>query len=82
MFEVFENGDIQQMQGSIRLTSSTTTTEVTMADNGATFQLHVGDRIWLNLDSGYDWSVSFGDPDVVGGADTNLCMGCLRVFLL
>ena len=63
------DGDVQQMLGSIRLTSSTTTTEVTLADNGATFHLHVGDRIWLNLDSGYDWSVSFGNPTVVGGAE-------------
>lgn len=63
------DGDVQQMLGSIRLTSSTTTTEITLADNGATFHLHVGDRIWLNLDSGYDWSVSFGDPTVVSGAE-------------
>jgi len=63
------DNDIQQMLGSIRLTSSTTTTEVTLADNSATFHLHVGDRIWLNLDSGYDWSVSFGDPTVVGSAE-------------
>lgn len=63
------DGDVQQMLGSIRLTSSTTTAEVTMADNGTTYHLHAGDRIWLNLDSGYDWSVSVGDPTVIGGAE-------------
>jgi hypothetical protein len=64
-----KDADVQQMLGSFRFTASTMTTEVTMEGNGAMFYLHVGDRIWLNLDPGYDWSVSFGNPTVVGSAE-------------
>jgi hypothetical protein len=46
---------------------SSITYEVTMADNGKTFNIKVGDRLRLNLDPFYDWSVSVDNPTVIAG---------------
>ena len=38
---------------------------ITLADNGQTVQLAVGDRFLLDLGTGYTWSVQIADPSVV-----------------
>ena len=38
---------------------------ITLADNGQTIQLTVGDRFLLDLGTGYTWSVEIADPSVV-----------------
>ena len=45
------------------------THDATMADNGRTFVMNVGDKLRINLDLSYEWSaVSISDPDVIAGA--------------
>jgi len=45
---------------------SAPTPVVTLTDEGGTIELSTGQRFLLNLSSGYDWTVTVGDP-----ADTN-----------
>ena len=57
---------VQAILKSIQFTApSSITYEVTMADNGKTFNMKVGDSLRLNLDSFYDWSVSVDNPTVI-----------------
>ena len=39
--------------------------ELTLADNGATVEMKVGDRFLLNLGDFYDWSLSVADTSVL-----------------
>ncbi len=39
--------------------------EVTLADDRGTISLHVGERFLLDLDGGFDWTVTVADPAVV-----------------
>jgi hypothetical protein len=46
-----------------------TTYELTLADNGRTLYMNIGDELRLNLDYGYSWSMaSISDPTVIAGA--------------
>ena len=46
--------------------SSSITYEVTIMNNGKTFNMKVGDNLKLNLDPGYDWSaISVSDTNVI-----------------
>ncbi len=38
---------------------------VTLADDGQTITLHVGDRFLLDLGEGFDWQVNVADPTIV-----------------
>lgn len=43
--------------------------EVTLADNGKTFYMKIGDELRIYLDSAYTWSMaSISDPNVLAGA--------------
>lgn len=45
------------------------TYEITLADNGKTFYMKVGDELRIYLDNTYIWSLaSISDPNVLGGA--------------
>lgn len=45
------------------------TYDATMADNGRTFYMKVGDKLRINLDLSYGWSAtSISDPAVIAGA--------------
>ena len=46
-------------------TSAPTGQAVTLADDGTTVTLAVGQRFLLNLGSGFDWTVTVADPSVV-----------------
>jgi len=60
------DGVVQSILMTIQFTApSSITYEVTMADNGRTFNMKVGDSLRLNLDSFYDWSVSVDNPTVI-----------------
>ena len=41
------------------------TRSITLADNGQTIELHVGERFLLNLGPGYIWTVNVADTSVV-----------------
>ena len=58
---------VQSILMTIQFTeSSSTTYEATIADNGKTFNMKVGDNLRLNLDGSYDWSaVSVSDTSVI-----------------
>jgi hypothetical protein len=57
---------VQSILMTIQFTTpSSITYEVMMADNGDTFNVKVGDRLRLNLDTFYDWSVSVDNPTVL-----------------
>lgn len=63
------DGNVQQMLGSIKFMPSPITIEATMADNGRTFVMNVGDKLRLNLDLSYGWSAfSISNPAVIAGA--------------
>lgn len=65
------DGVIQSILMTIRFTGppSPTTYEATLADNGRTFFMNIGDKLKLNLDLGYAWSVvSISNPVVIAGA--------------
>lgn len=67
------DGNVQQMLGSFKFTSAPIITEVTMADNGRTFVMNVGDSLRLNLDLSYGWSpFSISNPAVLAGAQDRL----------
>jgi len=38
---------------------------ITMADNGKTMELKVGDTVLLNLGDGYDWNISITDESII-----------------
>ncbi|NOH02698.1 MAG: hypothetical protein HND47_12430 [Chloroflexi bacterium] len=62
------DGNVQQILGSIKFTPVAITIEATMADNGRTFVMNVGDKLRLNLDLSYGWSAfSISDPAVIAG---------------
>jgi hypothetical protein len=49
--------------------SSVTTYEASMADNGKTFVMKIGDKLKINLDYSYIWSLtSISNPAVIAGA--------------
>lgn len=51
------------------LTPASITIEATMADNGRTFVMNVGDKLRLDLDLSYGWSAfSISNPAVIAGA--------------
>ncbi len=67
------DGNVQQMLGSIKFTPVAITIEATMADNGKTFVMNVGDSLRLNLDLSYGWSAfSISNPAVLAGAQDRL----------
>lgn len=62
---------VQSILMTIRFTSppSPTTYEATLVDNGRTIFMNIGDKLKLNLDLRYIWSVaSISDPAVIAGA--------------
>jgi photosystem II stability/assembly factor-like uncharacterized protein len=56
-------------QGQVMLTVSisplSSSLAVTLADDGQTFTLHIGQRFLLDLGADYDWTVTVDDPAVV-----------------
>lgn len=63
------DGNVQQMLGSITFAPAPITIEATMADNGRTFVMNVGDKLMLNLDFSYGWSAfSISNNAVLAGA--------------
>jgi len=65
------DGTVQSILMTIRCTSPPQpfTYDATLADNGRTFYMNIGDKLRLNLDYSYIWSiVSFSDPAVLAGA--------------
>lgn len=62
---------VQSILMTMRFTRppSPTTYEATLADNGRIFFMNIGDKLRLNLDLGYIWSVvSISNPGVIAGA--------------
>jgi hypothetical protein len=62
---------VQSILMTIRFTvpPQPVTYDATMADNGRTFVMNVGDKLRLNLDYSYVWSMaSISDPSVLAGA--------------
>lgn len=62
---------VQSMLMTIRFTlpPQPVTYDATMADNGKTFVMNIGDKLRLNLDLGYGWSaISISDPALLVGA--------------
>jgi hypothetical protein len=62
---------VQSILMTIRFTGSPspTTYEATLADNGKTFVMKVGDKLKINLDYSYVWSLtSISNPAVIAGA--------------
>jgi hypothetical protein len=65
------DGVVQSILTTIRFTvpPQPVTYDATMADNGRTFVMNVGDKLRLNLDYGYGWStISDFNPAVLMGA--------------
>ncbi len=51
---------------------SVNTRTITLADDGQTITLHVGERFLLELGEGYDWAVTVADESIVGRVAQNL----------
>jgi hypothetical protein len=65
------DGTIQSILLTVRFTAAPqpVTYEATMADNGRTFVMNVGDKLRLNVDLSYGWSaISISNPAVIAGA--------------
>jgi len=65
------DGTVQSILMTIRFTSPPQpfTYDATLADNGRTFYMNIGDKLRLNLDYGYIWSmVSISHPAVLASA--------------
>jgi hypothetical protein len=65
------DGIVQSILMTIRFTAppQPVTYDATMADNGKTFVMNIGDKLRLNLDLGYVWSaISISNPAVLAGA--------------
>ena len=64
---------VQSILMTVRFTSppQPVTYDATMADNGKTFVMNIGDKLRLSLDYGYDWSTisDFNPAVLVGAAD-------------
>jgi hypothetical protein len=67
------DGTVQSILMTIRFTvpPQPITYDATMADNGRTFDMNIGDKIRINLDYGYGWSTisDFNPAILVGAAD-------------
>ena len=61
------DGVVQSILMTVQFTTSSSTTyEATIMDNGNTFNIQVGDTLKLNLDPAYDWSaISVSDTNVI-----------------
>ena len=62
---------VQSILMTVRFTAAPqpVTYEATMADNGRTFVMNVGDKLRLDLDLSYDWSaISISNPAILAGA--------------
>lgn len=65
--------NIQWMLGSLQFIPISFAIEATMADNGRTFIMKVGDQLRLDLDMSYDWSAfSISNPTVIVGGQEGL----------
>jgi hypothetical protein len=54
---------------------------VTLADDGSTITLAIGQRFLLNLGAGFDWTVAIADPSVVGRVlNISVIVGSQGVF--
>jgi hypothetical protein len=65
------DGTVQSMLMTIRFTvpPQPVTYDATMADNGKTFVMNIGDKLRINLDYGYGWStISDFNPAILMGA--------------
>jgi len=65
------DGIVQSILMTIRFTSppQPVTYDASLTDNGRTFYMNIGDKLRLNLDYGYIWSmISISDPAVLAGA--------------
>jgi len=64
------DGTLQSILMTIRFTAppQPVTYEVTMADNGKTFIMNIGDKLRLDLDLSYNWSaILISNPAVIAG---------------
>lgn len=64
-----DDGIVKAILRTVKITvSSSNDYQLTMMDNGKTFNMKVGDNIRLNLDSGYEWFVMVDNPAVLAGS--------------
>jgi len=60
---------VQSILRTVQFLDTKALRDITMADNGGSVDVTVGDTLRLDLDSGYDWAVSVSDVSVLAEND-------------